>query len=231
MTAKLSQKGIKEAKRTNKKKEVSGRVVQRLTEYLTILVELAKSEEFVNSIELSKIMDTTSAQVRKDLSTFGEFGVRGKGYEIVVLIDIIENILSINVMNNVAIVGHGRMGELISSNSKILGKGFQIVGVFDKDSKKIGTQIETLGITIKDMDDLKEEAKKLKIDAVILAVTKEHAQIVADRIIMSGIHAILNMTTYKLEVPKGVAVMNIDISAKLQELNYWRKQVKFDKTK
>jgi redox-sensing transcriptional repressor len=121
------------------------------------------------------------------------------------------------------------MGELISSNSKILGKGFQIVGVFDKDSKKIGTQIETLGITIKDMDDLKEEARKLKIDAVILAVTKEHAQIVADRIIMSGIHAILNMTTYKLEVPKGVAVMNIDISAKLQELNYWRKQVKFDK--
>ena len=64
-----------------------------MTEYLTILVELAKSEEFVNSIELSKIMDTTSAQVRKDLSTFGEFGVRGKGYEIVVLIDIIENIL------------------------------------------------------------------------------------------------------------------------------------------
>ena len=195
MTAKLSQKGIKEAKRTDKKKEVSGR-------------------EFVNSIELSKIMDTTSAQVRKDLSTFGEFGVRGKGYEIVVLIDIIENILSINVMNNVAIVGHGRMGELISSNSKILGKGFQIVGVFDKDSKKIGTQIETLGITIKDMDDLKEEARKLKIDAVILAVTKEHAQIVADRIIMSGIHAILNMTTYKLYI---VIISSPIVSYKLRE--------------
>ena len=100
MTAKLSQKGIKEAKRTNKKKEVSGRVVQRLTEYLTILVELAKSEEFVNSIELSKIMDTTSAQVRKDLSTFGEFGVRGKGYEIVVLIDIIENIYKSTKLEN-----------------------------------------------------------------------------------------------------------------------------------
>ena len=230
MTAKLSQKGIKEAKRTNKKKEVSGRVVQRLTEYLTILVELAKSEEFVNSIELSKIMDTTSAQVRKDLSTFGEFGVRGKGYEISSLVDIIEKILSINVMNNVIIVGHGRMGELISSNSQLLGKGFKLVGVFDKDINKIGTKIDGLGITIKDMDELKHESKKLKVDVAILSVTKEYAQIVADRIIMSGIVAILNMTTYKLEVPKNVAVMNIDISAKLQELNYWRKNMDFNKT-
>mgnify|MGYP002128688326 CR=1 FL=1 len=102
-------------------------------------------------------------------------------------------------------------------------------------ARNIATQMncstQPIYLEFKNMNDLKEEAKKLKIDAVILAVTKEHAQIVADRIIMSGIHAILNMTTYKLEVPKGVAVMNIDISAKLQELNYWRKEVKFDKTK
>ena len=110
MNSKVSKRSIKEAKRTNRNKEVSDRVVQRMTDYLTILVELAKSEEFVNSIELAKIMGTTSAQVRKDLSTFGEFGVRGKGYEINSLVDVIEKILSINVMNNVIIVGHGRMG-------------------------------------------------------------------------------------------------------------------------
>lgn len=230
MNSKANKGSIKEAKRTNRNKEVSDRVVQRMTDYLTILVELAKSEEFVNSIELAKIMGTTSAQVRKDLSTFGEFGVRGKGYEISSLVDIIEKILSINVMNNVIIVGHGRMGELISSNRQLLGKGFKLVGVFDKDINKIGTKIDGLGITIKDMDELKHEAKKLKVDVAILSVTKEYAQIVADRIIMSGIVAILNMTTYKLEVPKNVAVMNIDISAKLQELNYWRKNMDFNKT-
>ena len=70
-----------------KKMEISDRVVQRLTEYLSILKEVRKYEDGINSIELSKIMDTTSAQVRKDLSTFGEFGVRGKGYDIDKLIE------------------------------------------------------------------------------------------------------------------------------------------------
>ena len=62
-----------------KKLEISERVVQRLTEYLSILKEARKQDSEINSIELAKIMNTTSAQVRKDLSTFGEFGVRGKG--------------------------------------------------------------------------------------------------------------------------------------------------------
>ena len=127
-----------------KKSDISDRVVQRLTDYLSILKEVRKYEEGINSIELSKIMDTTSAQVRKDLSTFGEFGVRGKGYDIEKLIEIIEEILGINKVNDVIIVGHGKMGEMITSNSKVLGKGFKIVGVFDKDREKIGVKISDL---------------------------------------------------------------------------------------
>ena len=75
-----------------KKLEISERVVQRLTEYLSILKEARKQDNEINSIELAKIMNTTSAQVRKDLSTFGEFGVRGKGYDIDNLIEIITKI-------------------------------------------------------------------------------------------------------------------------------------------
>ena len=75
-----------------KKLEISERVVQRLTEYLSILKEARKRDDEINSIELAKIMNTTSAQVRKDLSTFGEFGVRGKGYGIDNLIEIITKI-------------------------------------------------------------------------------------------------------------------------------------------
>ena len=114
-----------------KKMEISKRVVQRLTEYLSILKEVRKYEKNINSIKLSKIMNTTSAQVRKDLSTFGEFGVRGKGYDIDSLIEIIENILGINEETNVIIVGHGKMGEMLTKNIKVLGKGFNIVGIFD----------------------------------------------------------------------------------------------------
>ena len=97
-----------------KKLEISERVVQRLTEYLSILKEARKQDNEINSIELAKIMNTTSAQVRKDLSTFGEFGVRGKGYDVDKLIEIITEILGIDKINNVIIVGHGKMGEMIS---------------------------------------------------------------------------------------------------------------------
>ncbi len=208
-----------------KKMEISKRVVQRLTEYLSILKEVRKYEKNINSIKLSKIMNTTSAQVRKDLSTFGEFGVRGKGYDIDSLIEIIENILGINEETNVIIVGHGKMGEMLTKNIKVLGKGFNIIGIFDKDPEKIGTiASEQLQIEIKNVENVKQFIKEYpgKVETAILSVVKEKAQSAAEQLVESGITAILNMTTYKLELPEMVTVVNVDISAKLQELNFWR---------
>lgn len=208
-----------------KKIEISKRVVQRLTEYLSILKEVRKYEKNINSIRLSKIMNTTSAQVRKDLSTFGEFGVRGKGYDIDNLIEIIENLLGINKNTNVIIVGHGKMGEMLTKNIKVLGKGFNIIGIFDKDPEKIG-QIasDQLKIEIKNVENVKQFIEEYpgKVETAILSVVKENAQIAAEQLVKTGITAILNMTTYKLELPKEITVVNVDISAKLQELNFWR---------
>ena len=210
-----------------KKLEISERVVQRLTEYLSILKEARKQDNEINSIELAKIMNTTSAQVRKDLSTFGEFGVRGKGYDVDKLIEIITEILGIDKINNVIIVGHGKMGEMLSSNLDVLGEGFKIVGIFDKDSNKIG-KVAANDLIVQDIRNVGEFIKNMKndsntkIDMAILAVVKEQAQIAAEGLVKNGISAILNMTTYKLELGKNVKVVDMDISAKLQELNFWR---------
>lgn len=206
-----------------KKMEISDRVVQRLTEYLSILKEVRKYEDGINSIELSKIMDTTSAQVRKDLSTFGEFGVRGKGYDIDKLIEIIEDILGINKVNDLIVVGYGKMGEMITSNSKVMGKGFRIVGVFDNDPQKIDQEIPG-NLKIQNVDEVEDFIKNSsnKVETAILSVVKGQAQTAAEKLVKNGIKAILNMTTYKLELPKNVVVVNTDISAKLQELNFWR---------
>ena len=210
-----------------KKLEISERVVQRLTEYLSILKEARKQDSEINSIELAKIMNTTSAQVRKDLSTFGEFGVRGKGYDIDNLIEIITRILGIDKTNDVIIVGHGKMGEMLSSNLDVLGEGFKIIGIFDKDNDKIGKMaannlvvqdIKNIGKFIKNM----KNDSNIKINMAILAVVKEQAQIAAEGLVKNGISAILNMTTCKLELDKNVKVVDMDISAKLQELNFWR---------
>ena len=206
-----------------KKMEISDRVVQRLTEYLSILKEVRKYEDGINSIELSKIMDTTSAQVRKDLSTFGEFGVRGKGYDIDKLIEIIEDILGINKVNDLIVVGYGKMGEMITSNSKVLGKGFRIVGVFDNDPKKINQEISG-NLKIQNVEEVEEFIKSSsnRVETAILSGVKGQAQTAAEKLVKNGIKAILNMTTYKLELPKNIVVVNMDISAKLQELNFWR---------
>ena len=210
-----------------KKMEISERVVQRLTEYLSILKEVRKQYNEINSIELAKIMNTTSAQVRKDLSTFGEFGVRGKGYDIDNLIEIITKILGIDKINNVIIVGHGKMGEMLSSNLDVLGEGFKIVGIFDKDKNKIGKTAAN-NLIVQDIQNVDEFIKNMKnnsdtrIEMAILAVVKEQAQIAAEALVKSGISAILNMTTYKLELDENVKVVDMDISAKLQELNFWR---------
>ena len=210
-----------------KKLEISERVVQRLTEYLSILKEARKQDSEINSIELAKIMNTTSAQVRKDLSTFGEFGVRGKGYDIDNLIEIITRILGIDKTNDVIIVGHGKMGEMLSSNLDVLGEGFKIIGIFDKDNDKIG-KMAANNLVVQDIKNIGEFIKNMKNDSnikinmAILAVVKEQAQIAANNLIKNGIKAILNMTTYKLEVDDNITVINMDISAKLQELNFWR---------
>ena len=204
-----------------KKLEISERVVQRLTEYLSILKEARKQDNEINSIELAKIMNTTSAQVRKDLSTFGEFGVRGKGYDVDKLIEIITEILGIDKINNVIIVGHGKMGEMLSSNLDVLGEGFKIVGIFDKDSNKIG-KVAANDLIVQDIRNVGEFIKNMKNDMAILAVVKEQAQIAAEGLVKNGISAILNMTTYKLELGENVKVVDMDISAKLQELNFWR---------
>lgn len=201
-------------------KDLSERVVSRLTKYLNILKECRKYEENINSKELAIKMESTAAQVRKDLSTFGEFGVRGKGYSINHLISIIENILGISDDTNVILVGYGNMGNMLVVNRSILGKGFNIVGIFDKDDAKIGEINNNL--EVKSIKEMKNFIKSNNIEMAILAVNTENAQITANNLIKYGIKAILNMTAFKLELYTDIAIVDVDVSAKLQELNFWR---------
>lgn len=203
-------------------KDISDRIVARLTLYLGILKEMSKTKTEVNSGELSHKMNTTAVQVRKDLSTFGEFGVRGKGYNIVKLIEMIEAILGIDKTNDLILVGYGKMGTMIASNIDVLGKGFKLVGIFEKDLKKIGVKVEESNLIVRDIEECSTFIKENNIHSAILAVNSEYGQVVAENIVNSGIKAILNMTASKLELSNDISVVNSDISAKLQELNFWR---------
>ena len=204
-------------------KDISNRMVFRLTEYLRILKEEIKEHKTTNSVKLAERMNSTAAQVRKDLSTFGEFGTKGKGYDIQELIKIIEHILGIDEENKLILVGYGKMGNMIASNTAVLGKNFKLVSVFDKDEKKIGTKIEGVELKVKDIKEIKKFVVETNISQAILAVNKEVAQEVTNILLECNIKGILNLTAFRIIVPEDVAVIDVDISSKLQELNFWRR--------
>lgn len=212
-------------------KDISSRMVTRITEYLMILKEVIKYQENINSVDLAQKMDSTAAQVRKDLSTFGEFGVRGKGYSVEKLIAILEHILGIDQETDLILVGYGKMGSMIVSNSRVLGKGFKIVDVFDKNIEKVGKKVDGLDIVIKNSTELEQVIKSKNIKQAILSVNSKYAQQVAQELVKLGIKGILNLTAFKIELPREIVVISVDISAKLQELNFWRKHTDINNVK
>lgn len=203
--------------------KISPKVIERLTKYLRCLEDLAQ-DDYISSEELAERMGFTAAQVRKDLSNFGEFGVRGKGYQVRTLHSDIEKILGVHKTNNVIIIGVGRLGSALFSEPEFTKESFNIVGIFDNSSDKIGKEIA--GIKIRDINDLPYfvEAKE-GIETAILTVPKVAAQETANFVVKSGLRAILNFAPIQLDVPKDVVVENMDMYAKLQELNYWKEKV------
>ncbi len=207
-----------------KEERISPKVIERLTKYLRCLENLIP-DDYISSEDLAEKMGFTAAQVRKDLSNFGEFGIRGKGYQVRTLYKDIERILGINKSNNVIIIGFGRLGSALLSEPEFTKESFKIVGIFDNDKKKIGEKVD--GIRIDDVRDLAKRMGEfeLNIDIAILTVPRSAAQDIVDLLVKEEVKAILNFVPLKLDVPKDVFVENIDLYAKLQELNYWKERM------
>jgi redox-sensing transcriptional repressor len=200
-------------------RRISESTVRRLSLYLRVLQEAASiGLETISSEELAKRGGTTSAQVRKDLSLFGSFGKRGLGYAVQELLESIRSILGLDHSWRVALVGAGKIGAALFSHRDFQRRGFLIRAVFDTDPAKIGRRWGDQRV----LPDAEMEAalRAEKIDIVVLAVPAEVAQAVADRVIDSGIGAILNFAPVKLHVPDSVALRNVDMSLELEGLAF-----------
>jgi len=206
-----------------KRNGISSRVIERLTKYLRCLENLSP-EDFISSEELAVKMGFTAAQIRKDLSNFGEFGIRGKGYQIRTLYSDIERILGVHKTNNIIVVGVGRLGGALVAEPEFTKESFNIIGIFDNSKTKIGTEMK--GIKIRDVKEIPYFLmSKDKVDVAILTVPKKVAQEIATMLVEAGVKSILNFVPINLSVPDHIAVQNIDLYAKLQELNYWKEQL------
>jgi len=199
---------------------VSDVVINRLPLYLRMLEFLQKEGKAITSSqELGERLALSSAQIRKDLSYFGGFGKQGTGYNVEYLQKQLRQILHIDQMWDVAVIGAGDLGRALVHYQGFASEGFQIVAIFDIAQKKIGMPVGDL--VVASMDELPRVVQEKQLAVVILAVPAESAQSVANQLIELGVRAILNYAPITLNVPPNVRVYNIDPVVGLQSMTYY----------
>src|SRR3989449_520167 len=197
----------------------SASTVTRLSSYYRILAEFEREKiETISSERLAERGGITSAQVRKDLSFFGNFGRRGLGYNVHQLRGEIGGILGLTRRWSVALVGAGNLGHALFAYKEFQKHGFCIDYVFDVDPAKIGQGWD--GVRITHFEELPGIAARRGIDIAIIAVPVQVAQEVADRVVAAGIRAILNFAPGKLAIPDDVSLRNVDLSIAMESLSY-----------
>lgn len=195
-------------------------IIGRLPIYMRALQRMSeKGILTTSSQELGEHVGISAAQIRKDISQFGEFGKQGTGYHIPFLLDKLRSILKVDRVWDVALVGAGDMGHALARYQGFLDRGFQIVMVFDNDAQKVGEKVGEF--VVQDMAALAEAVRKADVKIAMLTVPAAAAQEVADQLVKAGVKAILNYAPISLNVPPDVKVQHIDPATHLQRMTYY----------
>lgn len=195
-------------------------VIGRLPQYLRSLQRMESENRLITSSqELAERLGISAAQIRKDLSLFGEFGKQGTGYNIHFLIEKLRTILKVDRIWDSVVVGAGDIGSALARYQGFTNRGFRIVMVFDKDPAKIGTQIGNF--IVQDSIYLSKAVQQAGIKIGMIAVPSAEAQSVADQLIRGGVRAILNYAPISINVPPYVRVQYIDPVIHLQRMTYY----------
>ena len=201
-------------------REIPDIVVGRLPHYLRALQHMAlESRRLTSSQELSERLGISAAQIRKDLSLFGEFGKQGTGYQIDFLLDQLRQILKVNQVWDIALVGAGDIGSAIARYQGFENRGFRVTMIFDSNPGIIGNQVGAF--IVQSSADMVACIRTAQIRIAMLAVPAANAQEVADQLIEAGIKAILNYAPISLNVPEDVHVQYIDPVIHLQRMTYY----------
>ncbi len=201
-------------------KQIPDIVVGRLPIYLRELSFLAAEGVAVtSSFELAKRLGVSAAQIRKDLSHFGEFGKQGTGYNVGYLRDQLRRILKVDHEWPIALIGIGDLGRALAHYGGFVNRGFRVAALFDNDPAKIGQRVGDLEIM--SADRLADIVREYGIRVAMIAAPAAQAQKIAETCIAAGIQAILNYAPITLSVPDGVRVQNLDPVAHLQRMTHY----------
>ncbi len=206
-------------------RKIPGAVIKRLSLYARILQTLEmESVEKISSAGLAQRLGLNSAQVRKDLALFGQFGVPGFGYYVTELRRELRRILGKDREVNVVLIGVGNLGSALMSYHGFIKEGFTMLWGFDIDPVAARRRSRTK-VPIYSMDELEQRLASRHIDIAVLAVPASAAQETAERLVELGIHAILNFVPTRLTTPEHVHVRYVDLSLELESLSYYVRDI------
>jgi len=202
---------------------ISELTTERLSIYLRCLNYLESiPQSTVSSQELAKRFHLNSAQIRKDLANFGEFGIRGVGYNVALLKERLQKTLGIDRSRRVVIAGAGNLGMALADYRGFSTGGFDVVALMDSDPAKVGRTSKS-GIPVIPPTELPRIAKAESIDIGILAVPAEQAQDVYDAMVDAGIRAVLNFAPVRINPHGNVKLKSVDLRINLESLSFWLK--------
>jgi redox-sensing transcriptional repressor len=204
-----------------KSEKISELTTKRLSVYLRCLQTLDRNGiQTISSRAMAEQFHLNSAQIRKDLAYFGEFGVRGVGYQVGHLAQHLTKILGLNQEHRVSICGAGNLGRALCDYAGFNTEGFRIVALFDQDPKKIGTTSRS-GVPVYDIKKLKQIVRREGVDIVVITVPADAAQKVVDQVCDTGVKAILNFAPVRLRVNTNVKLKTVDLKVSLESLSYY----------
>jgi len=203
------------------KRQIPEACVERLSLYVRELGRLHdRGSGVVSSRRLAEHLGLTDAQVRRDLSYFGQFGTSGRGYEVQRLLATLSRILGIQGRTwHVALAGVGNLGSALLAYRGFRERGFVFRLAVDSDPQKVGRVIQ--GLTIAPSGSLSELVRRHQVHIGIITVPSDAAQEVCDRFVEGGVRAIVNFAPARLDAPSFVRLRNVDLAIELEALAFY----------
>ena len=199
---------------------ISDLTVARLSVYLRCMERLIElGVDTISSQALADRFNLNSAQIRKDLAYFGEFGVRGVGYNVRELRQYVVEILGLDRERRVVIVGAGNLGTALCHYSGFSGGNFLVVGILDSDPSRIGDPTPA-GLLVEDAARLGEIATQRQVEIGVITAPASAAQAVCDSMVEAGLSAILNFAPIRVRAEDEVLVKTVDLGVHLEELSF-----------
>jgi len=206
------------------RQQIPDACVERLSLYVRELTRLRQQgSPFVSSRRLAESLGLTDAQVRRDLSYFGQFGTSGRGYEVQRLQGTLSQLLGIQGRTwHVALAGVGNLGSALLAYRGFRERGFVFRVAVDTDPKKVGRVIQ--GLAVAPGEQLEDLVRRHQIHIGIITVPSDDAQGVCDQFVAGGVQAIVNFAPARLEVPPTVRLRSVDLAIELEALGFYLMQ-------